>query len=90
MRTTTTWRTSTTPLTTSGWSSAAKLIGAKRLNTYAQLENDLVTKQAPWAAWNQPTNQFFFSNKVDPKSLVYQPIYEAFPYNMHGAEVGGA
>jgi peptide/nickel transport system substrate-binding protein len=61
---------------------AAKLIGSKRLNTYAQLENDLVTKQGPWAAWNQPTNQFFFSNKVDPKSLVYQSLYEAFPYNI--------
>jgi ABC-type oligopeptide transport system substrate-binding subunit len=61
---------------------AAKLIGAKRLSTYASLENDLVTKQGPWAAWNQPTNQFFFSNKVDPKSLVYQSLYEAFPYNI--------
>ena len=61
---------------------AAKLIGAKRLSTYAALENDLVTKQGPWAAWNQPTNQFFFSNKVDPKSLVYQSLYEQFPYNV--------
>ena len=69
---------------------AAKLIGAKRLNTYAQLENDLVTKQGPWAAWNQPTNQFFFSNKVDPKSLVYQSLVRGVPVQRHGAEVGGA
>jgi ABC-type oligopeptide transport system substrate-binding subunit len=61
---------------------AAKLIGAKRLSTYAALENDLVTKQGPWAAWNQPTNQFFFSNKVDTKSLVYQSLYEEFPFNV--------
>ena len=61
---------------------AAKLIGSKRLSTYAQLENDLVTKQGPWAAWNQPTNQFFYSNKVDPRSLVYQSLYEQFPFNV--------
>ena len=62
--------------------SAAKLIGAKRLAAYSKLENDLVTKQGPWAAWTQPTNQFFFSNRVNPKSLVYQSIYEAYPYNL--------
>jgi len=61
---------------------AAKLVGAKRLTAYANLENDLVTKQAPWAAWNDPTNQFFFSNRVDTRGLVYQSIYEAFPYNV--------
>jgi ABC-type oligopeptide transport system substrate-binding subunit len=61
---------------------AAKLIGTPRLKAYASLENDLVTKQGPWAAWIQPTNQFFFSNKVDTKSLVYQAIYEEFPYNL--------
>jgi peptide/nickel transport system substrate-binding protein len=60
---------------------AAKLIGAKRLAAYGSLENDLVTKQGPWAAWNQPTNQFFFSNRVNPKSLIYQSIYEEFPFN---------
>jgi len=61
---------------------AAKLIGNARLDTYGKLENDLSSKQAPWAAWSQPANQFFFSNKVNPKSLVYQAIYEEYPYNL--------
>jgi peptide/nickel transport system substrate-binding protein len=61
---------------------SAKLIGAPRMKAYMALENDLVTKQAPWAAWNQPTNQFFFSNRVDTRSLVYQNIYEEYPYNV--------
>jgi ABC-type oligopeptide transport system substrate-binding subunit len=62
--------------------SASKLVGNKRLTAYANLENDLVTKQGPWAAWNDPTNQFFFSNRVNMASLVYQSIYEEFPYNL--------
>jgi ABC-type transport system substrate-binding protein len=61
---------------------AAKKFGAARLSAYQSLENDLVAKQGPWAAWNQPTNQFFFSSRVDTKSLVYQAIYEEFPYNL--------
>jgi ABC-type oligopeptide transport system substrate-binding subunit len=61
---------------------AARKFGSARLTAYQNLENDLVTKQGPWAAWNQPTNQFFFSNKVNTKSLVYQSIYEEFPYNV--------
>jgi oligopeptide transport system substrate-binding protein len=61
---------------------SAKLIGAPRMKAYMALENDLVTQQAPWAAWNQPTNQFFFSNRVDTRSLVYQNIYEEYPYNV--------
>lgn len=61
---------------------AAKKFGAARLTAYQVLENDLVAKQGPWTAWNQPTNQFFFSNKVDTKSLIYQAIYEEYPYNV--------
>jgi ABC-type oligopeptide transport system substrate-binding subunit len=61
---------------------SAKLIGAPRMKAYMALENDLVTQQAPWAAWTQPTNQFFFSNRVDTRSLVYQNIYEEYPYNV--------
>jgi oligopeptide transport system substrate-binding protein len=61
---------------------SAKLFGAARLRAYERLENDLVAQQAPWAAWNQPTNQFFFGARVNTRSLVYQPIYEEFPYNV--------
>ena len=61
---------------------AARLTGAARLRAYASLEHDLVTKAAPWAAWGQPANQFFFSESVDMRSFAYQPIYEEPPYNV--------
>ena len=61
---------------------AARLIGDARLRAYERLEHDLVTKAAPWAVWGQPANQFFFSDSVDMRSFVYQPIYEAPPYNL--------
>ena len=61
---------------------AAKLTGAARLRAYERLEHDLVTKAAPWAAWSQPANQFFFSDSVDMRSFVYQPFYEGPPYNL--------
>ena len=61
---------------------ASNLFGPARLRAYAKLEHDLVTKAAPWAAWSQPTNLFFFSDHVDMRSFAYQPIYEAPPYNL--------
>jgi peptide/nickel transport system substrate-binding protein len=61
---------------------AARLRGDARLRAYASLEHDLVTKAAPWAAWGQPTNQFFFGDRVDQRSFLYQPIYETPPYNV--------
>jgi peptide/nickel transport system substrate-binding protein len=61
---------------------AARLYGLARVRAYESIEHDLVTKAAPWAAWGQPTNQFFFSNRVDQRSFLYQPIYETPPYNV--------
>jgi len=61
---------------------AARLSGDARLRAYARLEHDLVTKAAPWAVWGQPTNEFLFGNRVEMRSFVYQPIYEAPPYNV--------
>ena len=61
---------------------SSRLIGASRLAAYRKLENDLVMQAAPWAAWNQPTNQFFYGPRVNTRTLVYQPIYEEFPYNV--------
>lgn len=61
---------------------AAKKLGAARLKTYGALDIDITRNQAPWASWNNPTNQFFLSSRVDPKSFVFQPIYEAPPYNV--------
>jgi ABC-type oligopeptide transport system substrate-binding subunit len=61
---------------------ASKLLGAARYRTYGNLDIDLIKNQAPVAPWNNPTNQFFIGSKVDPKSFVYQPIYENPPYNI--------
>jgi len=61
---------------------AAKLLGDARLKAYGDLDIDITKNQAPWASWNNPTNQFLFSSRVDPRSFVYQPIYEAPPYNI--------
>jgi len=70
------------PLYNARMDRAARLSGEARQRAYASLDHDLVTKAAPWAAWGQPTNQFFFSDSVDTRSFVYQPIYEAPPYNV--------
>lgn len=61
---------------------AAKLLGNARLRTYGALDIDIMRNQAPWAPWNNPTNQFFLGARIDPKSFVYQPIYEEAPYNV--------
>lgn len=61
---------------------SAKLFGSARIRSYQKLENDLVTQQAPWAAWNQPTNQYFYGANVNTRTLVYQPIYEEYPFNL--------
>jgi ABC-type oligopeptide transport system substrate-binding subunit len=61
---------------------AAWLRGAARLKAYESIEHDLVTKAAPWAALGQPTKQFFFSDRVDPRRFVYHPVYETPVYNI--------
>jgi peptide/nickel transport system substrate-binding protein len=61
---------------------AARLTGDARLRAYTRLEHDLVTKAAPWAVWGERAKQFFFSDGVDMRSFVYQPIYETPPYNL--------
>jgi ABC-type transport system substrate-binding protein len=61
---------------------AAKLSGEARVRAYERLDHDLVTKAAPWAAWGQRANQFFFSDSVDMRSFAYQPIYQTPPYNL--------
>jgi ABC-type transport system substrate-binding protein len=54
---------------------AARLVGPKRLKVYGQLDLDLMRKVAPVAVERTYNNRYFFSNRVDPKSLVYQGIY---------------
>ena len=61
---------------------AARLLGDARLRAYGALDIDIMRNQAPWAPWNNPTNQFFFGSRVNPRSLFVHPIYESPIYNM--------
>jgi peptide/nickel transport system substrate-binding protein len=56
---------------------AAKLIGASRLKAYGDLGIDIDKNQAPYATWRSPNTREFFSKRVDPKTIVYQGIYQA-------------
>jgi ABC-type transport system substrate-binding protein len=55
---------------------AARLVGPKRLKVYGQLDLDLMRQVAPMAVERTYNNRYFFSNRVNPKSLVYQGIYQ--------------
>ena len=55
---------------------AARLVGPKRLKVYGQLDLDIMNKVAPMAVERTYNNRYFFSNRVNPKSLVYQGIYQ--------------
>ena len=52
---------------------AAKLSGDQRFRTYGQVATDIMTQQAPWAAWDVDNNVDFFSSRIG--CTVYQPIY---------------
>jgi hypothetical protein len=54
---------------------AAKLVGPKRFKVYGQLDLDLMRQVAPVAVERTYNNRYLFSNRVDPKHLVYQGIY---------------
>jgi len=56
--------------------SAARLVGPKRLKVYGQLDLDIMNKVAPMAVERTFNNRYFFSNRVNPKSLIYQGIYQ--------------
>jgi ABC-type oligopeptide transport system substrate-binding subunit len=55
---------------------AARLVGPKRLKVYGQLDLDVMNQVAPLAAERTYNNRYFFSNRVNPKGLVYQGIYQ--------------
>jgi peptide/nickel transport system substrate-binding protein len=54
---------------------AARLVGPKRLKTYGRLDQQIMKQAAPVAPERTYITPFFFSNKVNPKSLVYQGVY---------------
>ena len=55
---------------------AAKLVGPKRLKVYGQMDIDIMKKAAPMAIERTYNNRYFFSDRVNPKGLVYQGIYQ--------------
>jgi oligopeptide transport system substrate-binding protein len=55
---------------------AAQLVGPNRLKVYGQLDLDIMAKAAPVAVERTYNNRYFFSNRVNPQSLVYQGIYQ--------------
>jgi ABC-type transport system substrate-binding protein len=55
---------------------AARLVGPKRLRVYGQMDIDIMKKAAPMAIERTYNNRYFFSNRVNSKSLIYQGIYQ--------------
>jgi ABC-type transport system substrate-binding protein len=56
--------------------SAARLVGPKRLRVYGNLDLQIMNQVAPMAVERTYNNRYFFSNRVNPKSLIYQGIYQ--------------
>ena len=54
---------------------ASKLFGRKRSDALGRLDIELMKKLAPIAPQRTYLNRYFFSDRVDPKSLVYQAVY---------------
>jgi ABC-type transport system substrate-binding protein len=55
---------------------AARLTGAKRYKTYGALDVNISKNAVPWASMGDSTNQFFYSSKVAPSTMVYQSVYQ--------------
>jgi ABC-type transport system substrate-binding protein len=55
---------------------AAQLTGPKRLKVYGKMDIDITKQVAPMAVERTYNNRYLFSNRVNPKSLVYQGIYQ--------------
>ena len=57
-------------------------LGAARMRAYGTLGIDITRNAAPWAPISNPTAQTFIGPRVDPRSFVWQPIYEVPPLNV--------
>jgi peptide/nickel transport system substrate-binding protein len=55
---------------------AARLVGPKRLSTYSKIDLDITKQVAPMGIERTYNNRYLFSNRVNPKSLIYQGIYQ--------------
>ena len=57
---------------------AAKLTGNKRLTTYGKLDLEIMKQVAPMVVERTFNNRYLFSNRVNPKSLIYQGVLGDF------------
>ena len=55
---------------------AEKLTGNARLRAFGALDLDLMKNYAPAVVMRLYNNRYLFSDRVDPKSLVYAAIYQ--------------
>jgi len=55
---------------------ASGLVGPKRYKAYGQLDLSIMKQAAPVAAERTYNNQYVFSNRINPKSLIYQAVYQ--------------
>ena len=53
-----------------------RLRGAARLRALGRLDLDLMTTLAPVVATRTYNGRFYFSGRVEPKSLVYVGVYQ--------------
>lgn len=54
---------------------AARKVGDARVAAYRKLDQGLTAGPAPWASMHTYNNLYLFSNRVNPKCLVYQGVY---------------
>jgi len=57
---------------------AAKMVGPNRYKTYGKLDIDIMQQVAPVAATRTYNTRYFFSNRVNSKSLVFSKAYADF------------
>jgi len=54
---------------------AARLVGNRRLRVFGKLDLEIMNTLAPVAVTRTYNNRYFFSDRVDPRSLVYSGVY---------------
>jgi hypothetical protein len=54
---------------------AARLVGNRRLRVFGKLDLEIMNRLAPVAVMRTYNNRYLFSNRVDPRSLVWNGVY---------------
>jgi hypothetical protein len=54
---------------------AARLVGNRRLRAFGKLDLDISRNLAPVAPMRTFNNRYLFSNRVEPRSLVWNGVY---------------